>query len=112
MLVDACIHDGFVGLREIHDNVNREYLYWNLLSQHKTNGLQSVGAIFKNLTTHQIKEFKIPLPPLPTQQAIVAEIESEQALVNANRELIARFETKILGVIDRVWGASSPGIPE
>ena len=27
LVVDACIHDGFVGLREINDNVNREYLY-------------------------------------------------------------------------------------
>ena len=71
LVVDACIHDGFVGLREIHDNVNREYLYWILLSQHQTNGLQSVGAIFKNLTTHHIKECKIPLPPLTIQQAIV-----------------------------------------
>ena len=105
MVVDACIHDGFVGLREIHDNVNREYLYWNLLSQHETNGLQSVGAIFKNLTTHQIKEFKIPLPPLTTQEAIVAEIETEQSLVAASRELIGRFEVKIRAAIARVWGA-------
>ena len=59
-----------------------------------------------------IKRIKLPLPPLPTQQAIVAEIESEQELVNANRELIARFEKKIQGVIDRVWEAPSPGIPE
>ncbi len=59
-----------------------------------------------------VERHNIPFPPLPTQQAIVAEIEAEQELVNANRELIARFEKKILGVIDRVWGASSPGIPE
>ena len=103
LVVDACIHDGFVGLREIHDNVNREYLYWILLSQHQTNGLQSVGAIFKNLTTHQIKEFKIPLPPLTIQQAIVAEIETEQSLVAANRELIGRLEKKIRAAIARVW---------
>ena len=37
----------------------------------------------------------IPLPPLATQQAIVTEIEAEQALVAANRELIERFEKKI-----------------
>jgi type I restriction enzyme M protein len=42
-----------------------------------------------------VKEQKIPLPPLATQRAIVAEIEAEQALVAANRELIARFEKKI-----------------
>jgi type I restriction enzyme M protein len=40
------------------------------------------------------------------QRAIVAEIEAEQALVNANRELIRRFEAKIKTTIDRVWSAT------
>ena len=44
------------------------------------------------------------LPPLATQQAIVAEIEAEQALVAANRELIARFEKKVQATLARVWG--------
>jgi restriction endonuclease S subunit len=47
---------------------------------------------------------KVPVPPLATQQAIVAETEAEQALVAANRELIARFEKKIQAAIARVWG--------
>ena len=51
-----------------------------------------------------LKRVKLPLPPLPTQQAIVAEIEAEQALVAANRELIARFEEKIQATLARVWG--------
>ena len=51
-----------------------------------------------------VEEEKVPLPPLETQQAIVAEIEAEQALVNANRDLIARFEKKIAAAVDRVWG--------
>jgi type I restriction enzyme M protein len=51
-----------------------------------------------------LKEFKIPLPPLATQQAIVAEIEAEQALVAANRELITRFEQKIQATLGRIWG--------
>ena len=41
---------------------------------------------------------------LNIQQQIVAEIESEQALVDANRELIARFEKKIQDAVGRVWG--------
>ncbi|MFA6499644.1 MAG: hypothetical protein WC256_10415 [Desulfurivibrionaceae bacterium] len=45
-----------------------------------------------------------PLPPLATQQAIVAEIEAEQALVSANRELIAHFEKKIQPTLARIWG--------
>jgi len=45
---------------------------------------------------------------LATQQAIVAEIEAEQALVAANRELIARFEQKIQATLARVWGEAAP----
>ena len=103
LAVDACIHDGFVGLREIRRDVNRRYLYWHLLAQHKAHGALSVGAVFKNLTTHQVKRFKIALPPLKTQQVIVTEIEAEQFLVAANRELIERLKKKIQAVIARVW---------
>ncbi len=34
----------------------------------------------------------------------VAEIEAEQALVAANRELITRFEQKIQTTLARIWG--------
>jgi type I restriction enzyme M protein len=37
-------------------------------------------------------------------KSIVAEIESEQALVAANRALIVRFEKKIQTTLARVWG--------
>ena len=46
----------------------------------------------------------IPLPPLEVQKKIVAEIEGEQVLVAANRELIDRFEKKIRDAVGRVWG--------
>ena len=53
---------------------------------------------------------KIPLPPLATQQAIVAEIEAEieaeQALVAANR-----FEQKIQATLARIWGEAPVAEP-
>ena len=61
-------------------------------------------AAQKNINIEILKTVKIPLPPLATQQAIVAEIEAEQALVAANRELIARFEKKIQATLASVWG--------
>ena len=36
--------------------------------------------------------------------SIVAEIEAEQALVAANRELITRFEQQIQATLARIWG--------
>jgi restriction endonuclease S subunit len=52
----------------------------------------------------KLKEYPIRFPALDVQQAIVSEIEAEQALVNGNRDLIARFEKKIDAAIARVWG--------
>lgn len=51
-----------------------------------------------------VENYEIPLPPIETQQALVAEIEAEQSLVAANRELVERMEGKIRAAIGRVWG--------
>lgn len=50
-----------------------------------------------------IKTLKIFLPPLGSQHKIVATVESEQKLVDGNRELISVCEEKIKKVINRVW---------
>jgi type I restriction enzyme M protein len=62
------------------------------------------GANIRNLSQGILNELKIPLPPLETQREIVASLEAEQTLVNANSELIELFEKKIQAVIARVWG--------
>ena len=62
------------------------------------------GAQLPRVGWQSFANLEIPLPPLRVQQAIVAEIEAEQALVAANRELIERFERKIGAAVARVWG--------
>lgn len=54
---------------------------------------------FSKLKRHQVR-----FPELATQEAIVAEIEAERALINGNGDLITRFERKIDTAIARVWG--------
>lgn len=66
------------------------------------------GANIRNLSQGILTELKIPLPPLATQKGVVAEIEREQALVGANRDLVAHFENKIQSVLIRVWGDEEP----
>ena len=45
-------------------------------------------------------------PIVGAGECLLAEIEAEQSLVAANRELIRRMEAKVKAAIDRVWGAS------
>jgi hypothetical protein len=51
LAVDACIHDGFVGFRDLSDKINIDYLFHYLSSLTAITSQQAVGAIFKNLTT-------------------------------------------------------------
>ncbi len=62
------------------------------------------GVGLVHITKGNLERILIPLPPLETQQDIVAEIEAEQAMVESNRKLIDRFEKKIQAAVARVWG--------
>lgn len=68
----------------------------------------SVAAIYQR----NYLAIEVPLPDRQTQDEIVAELEAERALVEANRELIARMERKIEAAIARVWGATETAGPE
>ena len=64
---------------------------------------QASGSTYKEIIKSRFSELRIPLPSLAVQQEIIAEDEVQQALVNANREMIRRFEGKIEAVLARVW---------
>ena len=70
---------------------------------HATEKMTGTGGL-QRVPRAVIESYKIPLPPIHIQQQIVTEIEAEQALVAANRELIERFEKKIHATLARVWG--------
>ena len=71
----------------------------------ETDAIQAAtGVAQANLSSKWVDDYQIPLPPLATQQQIVSEIEAEQRLVAANRELIERFEQKIAATLARIWG--------
>lgn len=104
LTIDACIHDGFAGFRNLNnEKILTEFAYHYLMSQREANDSQSVGAIFKNLNTDQLRRLEIPLPPLEVQREIVARIERERSIVEGNRELIRIYEEKVKKVIERVW---------
>lgn len=56
------------------------------------------------INSEDLRQIKIPLPKLETQQKIVTDVESEQSLVAASRELVGLFEKKITASLSRVWG--------
>jgi type I restriction enzyme M protein len=77
--------------------ITEEFRHKGKLNMTGTGGLQRVPPDF-------VKSKLIPLPPIETQRQIVSQIEKEQALVSANKQLIQIFEQKIKDRIAKVWG--------
>jgi restriction endonuclease S subunit len=103
----SCFPDSVVALIPKPETDAR---YLEVVMRTKKQHLNNVApqAAQKNINIEILKTVEIPLPLLATQQAIVAEIEAEQTLVAANRELVARFEKKIQATLARVWGEDAP----
>ena len=100
---EGCIGRGVAAIRSID---SQQWINFVINSLRDRIYKLGVGSTFPNITSKDLSTLLIPFPPLETQKAIVAEIEAEQALVNANRELIERFEKKIQTVLNRIWGES------
>jgi len=107
--IDASTNQACAAIEVTSAEIDRAFLYWSLAGKYEELRAisESRGGNQSNLNAQLIREVEIPLPDLATQRSIVAEIEGEQALVAANRELIRRMEAKITAAIDRVWGKDS-----
>ncbi|MGD9670772.1 MAG: N-6 DNA methylase [Hyphomicrobiaceae bacterium] len=86
-------------------DVIKSYLRYAFLipAVNETIKREATGSTVRHTSPSRILSIEIPLPSISAQQQIVAKIEDEEALVDANHELIKRFEAKIQATIDRVW---------
>jgi len=104
--IDATTNQACAAIEVTSQEVDRDFLYWSLVGKYEE--LRAIsdarGGNQSNLNAQLIRDVKITLPTLEAQLNIVAEIKAEQALVDANHELIRRMESKIKTAIDRVWG--------
>lgn len=103
--VDACIHDGFAGLRDLDTSkVCTSFLYhFFKYFQQKNKGL-AVGAIFKNLNTTQLRNIEIPLPPLKTQKRIAKILNEASALRDKTQQLLKEYDTLAQSIFLEMFG--------
>ena len=107
----AIASTGFAVLRPCRGKADAGFILRFLYSDYAVQ--QMVGRMGKgsypSINQSDVGAIRIALPPLPKQQDIVSEIKDDEALVEANRELVDRMEKKIQGVIGRVWGDGENG---
>jgi type I restriction enzyme, S subunit len=80
-----CIGRGLAAIRGNAQIVTTEYLYFVLEYLTKALVRESSGSTFPNLPREKIEQFRVPLPPLSQQQAIVRQLERDMAEVERLR---------------------------
>jgi type I restriction enzyme S subunit len=96
-----------VGLFKPQETLNKQFLYYFLSTKVEESLSISAGAAQPNLSTEQIKSFKIPVPPLSEQQRIVSILDQafaaiDKAKVNAEHNLKNAkelFESHLQGIV-------------
>ena len=93
-------------LRVIHEKCSPQFLSTSLHNAWRKGAFANLAHRWIGQAGINIKSllaFTIPLPPMDVQLEIVKELESEQSLINGNRELAKRMEKKIQTAISRIW---------
>lgn len=101
-----CIGRGLAAIRPTKV-IDKEFLY-SFLLKHESEIIGNTGAVFNSINKAQIEAIKIPLPPLPEQQRIVAILDEAYAAIGkakANAEQNLKntkelFESYLQGVFD------------
>jgi type I restriction enzyme M protein len=103
--IEAAINQAVAAI-SCSEKIDNEFLFYQLMGLYKHLRMISDarGGNQSNLNGKLIKELKIVVPDLKSQRQFVAQIKKEQALVNANKQLIEIFEQKIKDRIAKVWG--------
>lgn len=93
---------GFAVLRA-KNNLDPKFLLYNLFNDGIVNQMISMmgkGA-YPSINQSDVSSLKIPLPPLPVQKEIVAEIEGYQKIIDGAKMVVENYKPKI--EIDPEW---------
>ncbi len=103
-----------VGKFEPKENLSKKFLYYFLMNRIEENLKISLGSAQPNLSTEQIKNFSISVPPIPEQKRIVkildkaftainkAKANAEKNLQNS-RELFDSYLNKVFAPSASSW---------
>lgn len=103
LVVDACIHDGFLGFKKINESVCVEYLfYFFLFSISYANSKATHGGVFTNLTTSILKEWVVPLPPLDEQEKIASILTEVDNKIDSLKKRKSAYTTLKTGLMQQL----------
>lgn len=113
--ISTCIHDGWIAITEINSNVNKEYLYYYILSDiSQIYFMQSAaGGGIKNLNAEIIKKLIVLYPENIIEQQKIADcLSSLDELIDTERRKLKALEKYKKGLMQKLFPAEGKTLPE
>ena len=103
--VDGCIHDGWLVLEQ-PKQFDKSYLYYLLGSapMYEKFAQKAQGAVVNNLNIDRVASVEIIYPPLDIQQAIAAELDAVQAMIDGYKAQIADLDVLAQSIFLDMFG--------
>ena len=90
--IEACIHDGWLLLRNFRD-LDKLFCYYLLLYEKPRIVRQGTGTVFNNLKTEILKRHRVKVPPLHEQRAIAHILGTLDDKIELNRRMNETLES-------------------
>lgn len=115
MKIESCIHDGWIAVTKILDEIDTDFLYYLIASENSQVYFKNAaaGGGVKNLNADIIKLLPILLPKkLLEQQKIASCLSSLDDLIQAESEKLEALKDHKKGLMQQLFPAKGKTVPE
>lgn len=101
MGIEACIHDGWLLLRNLR-GLDKMFAYYLILRDRPALVEQGNGSVFTNLKTEILKKHRVRIPPLAEQKRIAGILGSLDDKIELNRKMNETLE-QLANTLFKSW---------
>ena len=96
-------NQGFKNLVCKNEVIN-EYVYWFLLNSTDYLNSLGTGATFKEISKKVVEQIQIPVPPLPEQERIVAELDCLSGIIEKKKQQLKEYDALAQSIFYEMFG--------
>lgn len=112
--IKTCIHDGWIAITQISDWVNKDYLYYFILTPASQVYFlnYSAGSGVQNLNADIIKLLQVTIPKNIEQQKIASCLSSLDDLITAHIQKLETLKAHKKGLMQQLFPAEGEKLPK
>lgn len=111
--IKACIHDGWIAIRDIDEGIDTDYLYYFILSNHSQKYFlnNAAGAAVLNLNADIIKSLPVFFPNIKEQKKIAKSLNSIDSLISFENKKLKKLKDHKKALIQNLFPSNDKNEP-